>query len=89
LSSVAPRLPESGWKVLYKDALTAFLADERNLEHAGAVAEWIERCRADGPPAQGIDAGQDIMLSALAGTRIVAEYLVVDFEFLIIVKEFR
>ncbi|MGQ0804769.1 MAG: hypothetical protein ACT4PI_13020 [Actinomycetota bacterium] len=90
MTGVAPRLPSSGWRILYEEAFAAFLADERNLQHAGAVADWIVSCRANGPPAEGIDAGDDFHLSAVPGTRpqVVAEYLVIESEFLIIVKAF-
>ncbi len=87
--SVAPKLPDSGWKILYDDALTRFLRTERNLEWAGAVTDWIVACRRDGPPRDGIDAGADVHLSQIAGSRVTAEYLVIEAEFLIIVKDFR
>jgi hypothetical protein len=89
LTGVGPKLPESGWRILYEDALTAFLKDERNLELAGLIGDWIVACRRDGPPSHGIDAGDDLHLSPVMGTRVVAEYLVVEYEFMIVVREFR
>lgn len=89
MTGVAPRLPSSGWKILYEDALNNFLANAGNLEHAGAVADWVVACRKNGPPQHGVDADEDFHLSPIPGTRIVAEYLVIAAEFLVIVKEFR
>jgi hypothetical protein len=89
LTGVAPRLPDSGWNILYEEALTAFLKDVNNLAHAGPIGDWIVACRKDGPPRHGIDAGNDFHLSTVPGTRVAAEYLVIESEYLMIVKEFR
>lgn len=86
---VAPQLPSSGWQILYLDAFTRFLAGSKNLPYAGPVSDWIVACRAFGPPPDGVEAGDDFYLSRVMDTPVVAEYLIVLHEFLIICKEFR
>ena len=86
---VAPQLPSSGWKVLYLEAFTRFLADPKNLAYAGSVSDWIVARREHGPPPDGLEAGDDFHLSRVQDTPVIAEYLIIEPEFLIICRQFR
>jgi len=46
-------------------------------------------CRTAGPPTERVGAGNDFYLSRVAGTSIVAEFLVLSSEQLIICKQFH
>ena len=89
MSSPAPRLPDSGWRIVYKDAFQAFLGDDANLTFGGAVSDWIVACKAAGPPEHSIDVGDGLRLSTpIPGAPVVVEYRIVESEFAIIVKRF-
>lgn len=88
MSSPAPDLPSSGWRVLYRQAFEAFFADAANLRYGGPVSDWIISCREHGPPEHGIDAGDDYHVSEVPGTPLIAEYLVIEAEYLVIIKRF-
>lgn len=88
MSSNAPELPSSGWRILYLPAYQAFIGDSANLRYAGVVADWIVAVREHGPPPDGIEAGDDYHLSAIPGTSLTVEYLVIPSEYLVIVKQF-
>lgn len=86
---VAPKLPSSGWRIDYEQAFTRFIGDPARLAYAGPVSDWIVACRLTGPPADGIAVADDFYLARVLDTPIVAEYLVIAFEYLIVCREFR
>ena len=86
---VAPQFPSSGWSIDYEAAFTRFISNPARLPYAGAVSDWIVSCRLIGPPADGLDTGDDFYLARVLDTPVVAEYLVIAFEFLIVCREFR
>jgi hypothetical protein len=89
LSSNAPELPESGWHVLWDDAARRFIARHpaNHLEHGGLVADWILKVRQEGPPPDRMEVREDLYISSV-GAHLIAEYLVVPAEYLVIVKDF-
>ena len=83
-----PRLPASGWKVHYQEALASWLLSNPSLADVQPCVAWIERCKASGPPEHGMEFDGDWHLALVPGTRVVVTYLVIKFEYLIIVKDF-
>jgi hypothetical protein len=89
---VAPRIPSSGWKVLWQRAFSTYLAtSSATPTDAAAIAGWIEACTLLGPPPSAVQVNpeDDYYLAAIPGTRLTAGYRVVEFEFLILVSDFR
>jgi len=88
LSSTAPTLPPSGWKVLYDGPLNSWLTrDPRPSTLAIApVVEWLRGCEAMGPPSDARPVRDDFYIAQLREARVTIEYLVVEHEFLMIIK---
>jgi hypothetical protein len=88
-SGTAPSLPPSGWKVLYKDALTGWLTGtpQPSVLLVTAVAEWISGCQAMGPPPDAERVEEDLYVAMVPETRITITYVVVPYEFLVIIKK--
>ena len=85
-SGVAPAFPETGWKVLFQDALTAWLAGGPGLTDVTEVMAWIQSCKLLGPSATSRDG--ELTSAVIPRTSVLARYLVVDHEFMVIVKNF-
>jgi hypothetical protein len=90
-SGTAPPLPPSGWRVRYTDALTAWLTGnpQPSTLDVTPVAEWISGCQAMGPPPDAESVGDDFYLARVPGTGVTIQYLVVDYEYLVILKRIR
>lgn len=86
-AGVPPDHPD--WHVLYQDPLQAWLQREPPLLWITPVTEWVEGCKLAGPPPNARPISEDRFLDNVPGTNIVAEFLLVEYEYLIIVKEFR
>lgn len=91
MSTGGPRLPESGWNIDYEQAFNSWLRSYRpNLPPASwvtGVTEWIQGCKLAGPPVNARLVDEDRYIAQIPGTRLFAEYLVIDYEFLILVKD--
>lgn len=92
-TGVGPQLPESGWHVDHAKAFPAWLSSYAPglppSTWMSAVVEWIHACELAGPPAAAVAVAEDRYVAQIPGTRLFAEYLVVEYEFLIIVKDFH
>jgi hypothetical protein len=54
------------------------------------VSDWITAVEVMGPPSNAaLIEEPDRYLAAVDGTRVTVEYLVIDYEFLVIVREIR
>lgn len=53
------------------------------------VLEWLDLREPTGPPADAIDLEDDMYLSVICPTRVVAEYLVVGYERLAVLRNLR
>ena len=82
MSGVAPGLPSSGWKVLYKDAFKRWLDGNPSTLAIAPVTEWIRECERFGPPIDARRVEEDRYVYRIELARVVVEYLV-------IVKDFR
>jgi hypothetical protein len=76
------------WKVLYEPAVRAWLSlhepDQWTIER---VLEWLERLKEFGPPDDCIPlADEDLYLSPIPRTELIASYYVLAYERLLIIK---
>jgi hypothetical protein len=89
-AGTAPKLPDSGWSVLYEDALNAWLRTRPSTLLLGPASEWISSAEAMGPPPDGIAATgpEGLYVAPVAEARLTVSYLVIEYEYTIIVKSF-
>jgi hypothetical protein len=85
----SPQLPETGWKVLYSDALTSWIQGAPSLLLVGPVTEWIHAVEVTGPPVDGVRAVDDLFIAPVGDTKITVSYIVIEYEFLVILKQIR
>jgi hypothetical protein len=88
-AGAAPPLPESGWKVDYAAALQKWLLTSPPSDSVGVVASWVDACKLLGPPGDATAVGDDFFLASVHGTPVVVYYLLVLYEYLVLIKEFR
>lgn len=92
-TGVGPQLPESGWNIDYAQALEAWLRSHAPnlppMAHVTAVMGWIEACKLVGPPAGARRVKEDRYVAPVEGTRLFVEYLVIEYEYLVLVKDFH
>jgi hypothetical protein len=57
----------------------------------GNVADWIDRLRTDGPPADGVRVWEDdeLYVARVPRTDLICRYFVVDYERLVILDRFE
>jgi hypothetical protein len=87
-SGTAPTLPPSGWRVLYQPALQKWLTGSRRPSSLAVapVMEWITECETMGPPGDSRPVRDDLYIVQILEARVTIEYLVVDYEFLVLIK---
>lgn len=85
---IVPEIPESGWKVHHQAAFNAWLATEPPVEWVTCVLEWIRGLPLLGPPVNARPVGDDRYMYDIPETGTTARYLVVAYEYLILIKDF-
>lgn len=87
-SGTAPQIPESGWRVLHSDELATWLTRRNpSLHLVTPVVEWIHQVETLGPPLDhSVDLGDERFMADLADGRVVIEYAVIEYEYLVIVR---
>jgi len=81
-----PKLPE--WHTIHQDALRRWLETNPPLGWITDVTEWIRGCQLLGPPQKARALDGDRFVCPIPNTKVKVEYLVIDYEYLIIVKNF-
>lgn len=82
-----PDLPESGWKVSdHNGSLATWLATEPPVGWVSEVLIWMRGCRLTGPPPDATPIGDDLYVASVPLTRVAVEYLLVEYEYLMLVK---
>jgi hypothetical protein len=84
---VVRKIPDSGWHVHYQRALTDWLASEPPATWITPTVEWLRGLESLGPPPDAKAIGEDLYLVRVPGTKVDARYLVIPFEYLILIKQ--
>ena len=79
--------PDHDWQVRYEDALSTWLEGNPNLLQIEPVMGWIKQCQLVGPPPDGVCVdGDERYLATTSKYSVVIEYLVIAFEYRVIIK---
>jgi hypothetical protein len=90
-SGVVPPPSKSGWQVRYDDPLRLWLRDAKpELANVFDLTAWIRRCEQVGPPPNAVAVGgDDDLFIAKVNSAVAVEYLVVTYEYLIIIRKIQ
>jgi hypothetical protein len=89
-SGVVPPPSENGWNVRYDDPLRLWLRGDPEPVDIFDLTTWIKRCQEVGPPPNGqAVGGDDDLFIAKVNSGVAVEYLVVTYEYLIIIRKIR
>jgi hypothetical protein len=73
----------------WRDAVRHWLDTGPSALLVAPVMDWVRGCEATGPPPDAIGTGvEDIYVARVRDTKLVATYFVIEYEFLIIVRDF-
>jgi hypothetical protein len=74
------------WNVLFDDALTVWLRKRPPPHLVPAVTDWISTVEALGPPTDIVASVNDRFVATVAQGQVGIEYLLIEYEALVIVK---
>lgn len=90
-NGLTPPHPEDGrWRVTFRDAFMKWHSLDRPLIEVSRVHEWLSTVEAHGPPEDAVSVGSvdDFYVAAIPGTTVTARFLVIEWEYRVIVKDF-